>query len=203
MSAQTRVLVKRALAEEADRVQGYEDPVFEAVNVLLSGVAGKLYRLDVLDSVLEAFMTSNVHQGRTFMLDDLLNLREKRRFLFKHLEVQYQATVKLYRGFDRNWVDIKLPNNGFEYTKVPGPKFYYHQRDGWMVLPAAEVLATFPFISTAFASRFGEAKVYYNDTAERVDIRMRPRDDNDVGVCVTYEPGEAVVNDAHHWAPLI
>ena len=38
--------------------------------------------------------------------------------------------------------------------------------------------------------------MYYNDTAERVDIRMMLRDDNDIGVCVTYEPSEAVVNDA-------
>ena len=152
-------------------------------------------RMQLLDEIFKAFSQTNIHQGTHFSFAQILSSSSKRYFRFEHCSIPYLATVNLYAGDDRDWVVLKLCNNGFEYVAKEGLQLSRHNSSSWTALTPEDTLLQFPFLSATVKTLYDSARVYYNFPDNRLDIKFYPRDMTTPGLEVNYEPGYPHMDD--------
>lgn len=154
--------------------------------------------MGLLDSVFEGFIKTNKHRQRHYTMGDLFSIARspfKHYFRFEHLSIPYLATVFTYKGYDYDWLNIKLCNNGFVYTPRAGDAITRHKSDTWIVLPASEALKWFSFLSSTVKPFYKSARVFYNYAEQRTDIKLYPTAPSTPALLVTFEPGSPYMDD--------
>lgn len=73
-----------AVAAAAEQAAGSHDGVHQSFEVLFEGALSQHTRLPLLDDVLKDFIETNSHQGRHYMLVDLLSINDKWYFQFEY-----------------------------------------------------------------------------------------------------------------------
>ncbi|KAL6055316.1 hypothetical protein QOT17_016859 [Balamuthia mandrillaris] len=147
------------------------------------------HKFEILDNVFQEFLNTNVRQGKTWTLDEMLcDVREKNfYFHYEHDSIPYFATVFLYEAPDANWLNIKLVNNGFVYQPRLGEPISRHELQG--------------LLDGKVEYAGGRRVVFYNHQHNRLDIKIwkRTDDPSDAStststtslphLMITYEPG--------------
>ena len=170
-------------------------------------MTARITRALLLDahSVFSEFLHSNRYQGRCWTFDELMSipLGHKRYLRFEHDQVPYLATVLREGLHFGDCVTLKLPNNGFIYSrKGGGVEVFRHKCHGWRQLGNAETLHAFASVLQRTRPAFCEAKVWYNYRAQRVDLLFKPAEAYGLHFRITYEPGSPYTEDDHPWQPL-
>jgi hypothetical protein len=121
----------------------------------------RLELFETLDGVLQAFLDTNVWQGKYFSFADLLEISSKRHLRYEHLSIPYRATVTIIEDYDATWLCIKLANNGFQYTAKSGRWISKHEYNSWYAMDCEECLQHFPHLQSAAKRLYDDAKVFY------------------------------------------
>lgn len=188
-----------ALAEALSQAQA--EGTKETFQLLFEAALSKHHNLNLLDTVFDGFLKTNVFRGQNYQLCDLFSVKSKRYFKFEHMSIPYLATVFTVEGHDTDWLNIKLCNGGFEYLAKPGKPISRHQSDQWVSLPPGNVLPCFTSIVAAAKPYFSSARIFYNAYECRIDMKFFPKDPNKTpAMVVTYEPGYPFMDDeAEEW----
>jgi hypothetical protein len=156
----------------------------------------KFHKFQLLEEVFTQFLQTNEYRQQHFTIDALLKLdNTHKKFLkYEHGSVPYLATVFVFDGPHKPWLNIKLHSDGFAYLpkrrEIVPPR---HRCDGWVLLTEKDwqympqLLKTF----TSFANGqvYQLSRMFYNDTARRLDIKFDSKDDNYNSVVITFEEG--------------
>lgn len=155
------------------------------------------HKFEILDKVFGEFLISNIHQGRRFDMDDILDIKSgtKLYFRFEHESIPYLATVRRQELHAGPTIDIKLPNDGFLYKAKNGAQVRRHRSDGWLSLSSDKGLRYFDALLDKTSGRFVKAHAWYNHTMQRMDITFFPEQRYGLHLRVTYEPGSPYVDD--------
>lgn len=99
-------------------------------------VARSYYNFETLDQIFVDFLDTNIHQGKTATLNDLLLLKDGNPvyFLYEHAQSKYLASVFCVKHYDGDWLNIKLCNNDVRFLQkkdniirsIPSP--YYQKK---------------------------------------------------------------------------
>lgn len=137
-----------------------------------------------------AFVETNIHQGKHYAFDALLEIKEKILFLFEYAGASYLATVDCEQWPDGPRVSIRLANGTFFYV----PKYDHHlvgRHDGndWVALSLDQSLSLCKSIVDTVRPRFDRAKVFYSFKAQKTEflfyeVRASLLLRNVCGVCV-------------------
>jgi len=107
---------------------------------------------------------------------------------YVHLGIPYQSTIFDIGDAGKIWRNIKLCNNGFLYSTVPGkPRTIpRHNCDGWNLLNVCRPYLQ--HVEQYFDRHCGsdyKVRVFYNSKQERLDIKCL----GTVNIMLTFEPG--------------
>jgi hypothetical protein len=172
----------------AEQLRGSQEGSREHLRALFSE---GLLRHDaiLLDSVFGAFAESNSFRGTHYELKDIVaSTSGKRHFRFEHLSIPYLATIDIWQAPDREYIVIRLPNDGYSYARAAGQTFYRHRCDGWSELDGTLAMEFFPSLCQKALASFTRVVFYYNEQHNRVDIMLLP-DGDGAGLMVAFEPG--------------
>ncbi|AVK76796.1 hypothetical protein pmac_cds_108 [Pandoravirus macleodensis] len=145
------------------------------------------HRFEVLSEVFAAFVETNIHQGKHYAFDALLEIKEKILFLFEYAGASYLATVDCEQWPDGPRVSIRLANGTFFYV----PKYDHHlvgRHDGndWVALSLDQSLSLCKSIVDTVRPRFDRAKVFYSFKAQKTEFLFYERD---LTLAIHFEPG--------------
>lgn len=152
------------------------------------------HRFQLLYSVLQSFISTNTYRGRTFTFDQILRINSKIFFRFEHHDLPYIATVSSINGYDSDWINIKLNNNGFTYIPRKGQLVPRRQNsDGWILMEAwtQELPMLVSQLAGVANGAFSSARAFYNWKHNRPDIKFYGKPDSGVpNVLITFEDGD-------------
>lgn len=177
---------------EVERSQGYVDALREL---------SLLVDFEKIDTIFEAFMTTNEHWGSHASARDVIGrMREfNTYYVYKHNNIRYCATTKLVHNADNLWANIKLNSNGFVFEELRAKPFAHrrHNLDGWVVVSSFQH-ERFPRVC-AFMRSFGldRMKIFYHHTTKRLDMKLLARADqtHPMHVVITFEAGFPYVDE--------
>lgn len=196
--------VARTLQAAAAKARGEQEGTSMAIRLLFEEELNKYANIKLLDTVFAAFFDTNIYRGQRHTFDQILGIGSKRYFRFEHLSIPYLATTFTVDSFDRTWVNLKLVNDGFQYTPRSGRFVSPHKSDTWIELPPMEALQMFPSIIRAAKPLFKSACIYYNYAEQRVDIKLFPKEGGrtDRAMLITFEPGFPFMDDESTAGPI-
>ena len=73
--------------------------------------------INVLDTVLEAFLSTCQRKRRHWSLDDILGVRSTVGFKYEHLSIPYYGEVHFSQRAQGDFVEIKLVNDGYDFSR--------------------------------------------------------------------------------------
>jgi hypothetical protein len=150
----------------------------------------RFHRFELLDAVFQQFLETNIRRGRHYSLDDLLTVgSQKTHFSYTHDGIPYKATVFMYEGPDRDCLNIKLNNDGFEYIqKSGGYVFPRHNSDDWVWLEKGRCWDHMTYMKSILRERYPKGSAFYS-MAERLDLEFFSKDSTSPDLMVTFENG--------------
>ncbi|GIL87131.1 hypothetical protein Vretifemale_15247 [Volvox reticuliferus] len=194
------------VAAGEERLQEGRDGAREHIQELfLQPVARQ--NMYLLDEVVVAFFTTNAFKQRRYTAQELLTCASSwgraKHFKFVHASIPYLATIDFWEGPDVDFVVIRLPNNGFTYTRSGATEeFSRHRRGGWIELDGMLVMEFFPGLAGIIPNIFTKIVFYYNYTHECIDMQLFTDDPGATGLMLTFEPGYPYVDDRSQRQPL-
>ena len=150
----------------------------------------RFHRFELLDAVFQQFLETNNRRGRHYSLDDLFTVgSQKTHFSYTHDRIPYKATVFMYEGPDRDCLNIKLSNDGFEYIqKSGGYVFPRHNSDDWVSLEKHRCWDHMTYVKSILCERYPKGSAFYS-MAERLDLEFYSKDSTTPDLMVTFENG--------------
>lgn len=150
----------------------------------------KFHQFELLDSVFTQFLETNTYRGAHYSLTKLLDVKFPRVFQFRHLSFPYVSTVFTVDGYDTDWVNIKLCNDGFVYIEKKGVRVQRHMSKDWVALPEdMQYMQYIPGLCAAVKPLYSSMRAFYNYGQKRFDIKLYPQDAHTPHLIVTFEPG--------------
>ena len=108
----------------------------------------KFHDFQLLDEVLSEFVDTAMFRGVHPSLSDIIQTvkeeRTPRYYRFTHAAIPYIGTVDLFRGTEFDTINIRLPNDRFQYVYKHGARFKRHRYHGWIDLDEAYCLRYMP-----------------------------------------------------------
>ena len=152
----------------------------------------KFHKFELLDSVFTEFLTTNQWRGQHLKLEELGASNSKRFLRYTHYSIPYLATVFTHQGAGEDWLNIKLCNDGFRYTAKEGVEFHRHGSiPGWVFLPEHKFLPDLAGLQAVVKPLYASIQGFYNFSAQRMDLKLFPRESTTPHLLVTFEPGYA------------
>ncbi|KAI9094960.1 hypothetical protein DFS34DRAFT_627914 [Phlyctochytrium arcticum] len=95
----------------------------------------------------------------------------------------------MYEGPDRDCLNIKLCNDGFEYIqKSGGYVFPRHNSDDWVSLEERRCWDHMAYMKSILCGRYPKGSAFYS-MAERLDLEFFSKDSTTPDLMVTFENG--------------
>lgn len=158
----------------------------------------RFHKFKLLDEVFNEFIDTNYHKKKHFEFNDILKYDQKTiNPRFTHANIEYVATLFVHDDADKDWLNIKLVNDGFQYILKKGiavPK-RHNNTAGWVLLNDKDwkdmdgMMTKFQSVLDIDEQVFQKATVFYNFDLERLDFKFFSSSDNYNNVIVTFEPG--------------
>jgi hypothetical protein len=174
----------RAAQREADS----EHAVSQEPCMRRSGCCKDESAVTVLDSVYRAFLDTNKNRNQRWTLEDLFKLTRSRGFHYEHLSIPYYAEVLVKERAEGCFIEVKLVNDGYQYSASNGEFITRHNSGTWVQWRKPRWAEACPNLARV-ANHFEATRFFYNHQACRVDVIMYPHDADDMGFAVTFEPG--------------
>lgn len=153
-----------------------------------SGCCKDEFAVTLLDSVYKAFLDTNRNRKTLWTLERIFTLQKSRGFWYEHLGIPYYADVLVKERADGCFVELKLVNDGYEYSVSNGDRVARYNSDTWVQWRHSRWAELCPNLAR-IADNFHATQFYYNYEESRVDVIMYPHTVDDVGFTVTFEPG--------------
>ena len=192
MDSGTRTLVLKYHEQLAGEVTEQTEALHTLQQDQAVQYLSKFHKFELLDSVFTEFLTTNQWRGQHLKLEELGASSSKRFLRYTHYSIPYLATVFTHQGAGEDWLNIKLCNDGFQYTAKEGVEFHRHGNiPGWVALPEHKFLPYLAGLQTAVKPMYATIQGFYNFSAQRMDLKLYPRGSTTPHLLVTFEPGYA------------
>ncbi|KAG2491162.1 hypothetical protein HYH03_010375 [Edaphochlamys debaryana] len=163
----------------------------------------------LLDEVFGAFMSSNEFKARRYTAEELItgapSWGRPKHFKFEHAGIPYLATVDFWEGPKVDFINIRLPNDGFTYAhsgQREEDEMFRHRCGGWVELDGTLLMEFFPNLGKNVGNYFTSIVFYYNYKEQRIDVQLFTDAPSAPGLQLTFEPGYPYRDDQSQQRPL-
>ncbi|PNH06782.1 hypothetical protein TSOC_006804 [Tetrabaena socialis] len=191
-----------------ERLQGGHDAARERLQMLFEHRGGR-QNVHLLDEVFDAFIASNEFKQRRYTASELITCASSwgrpKHLKFEHAGITYLATVDFWEGPEVDFINIRLPNNGFTYAhsgQREEDEIFRHRCGGWVELNGTLLMEFFPNLGKIVGNDFTSIVFYYNYKEQRIDMQLFTDDPSAPGLQLTFEPGYPYVDEQSQRRPL-
>lgn len=195
-----RQLVSQANQENEDFM---ENAMLALLNQQMDAFKEQFHRFELLDEVFTQFLDTNTFRKQHYSLFQIVeNATVTRHYRFEHCGVPYLATIFKIEAEDATWLNIKLPNNGFQYFPKEGFPLERHGKRNWVTFDHERGWNYFTGIKARLFEDYDKVNVFYCAKEHRCDIKLWAKNAKLPNIIISYEPGSPYVDEVIYARPL-